>query len=271
MRKFSAQEIQKLLNLLKNVGDEIMEIYDKFDNKKDVEYKSDNTPVTAADTKASDLISDFLTKNYPNFTILCEEKNKENLPESDYFWVIDPIDGTKEFINKTGEFTINIGLCCENKAVAGFVYAPNLREMYYAVKNCGSFYLKSQDEFLLEKFARVHVSNRRERLVVLDSRNYKNSRNVALYEKNKAKIAQILAIGSSIKGCLIARGAADVYYRYGLTSKWDICAIQIICEEAGAVFKQLDGSEIVYKLNDVHYLNEGGFYIVNNAENILTI
>jgi 3'(2'), 5'-bisphosphate nucleotidase len=259
----SKNQIQDLIDLSKKAGDEIMEIYNNFDDK-DISYKNDNSPLTTADKKANEIICEFLVKNYPEFSILSEENNNQNLKETQYFWVVDPLDGTREFIKRNGEFTVNIGLCKNNIPVAGFIYAPFFKQMYCGVKDLGAFYLESNSDFKISNFSKISVSNRVNNLIMVGSKSHQSTGEKELYEKNKDRISQIKKVGSSLKGCLIAKGDADIYYRFGLTSKWDVCAMQVICEEAGATVKQLDDSEIEYKLNQEDYLNKKGFYIVNS-------
>ncbi|AKN31245.1 inositol monophosphatase [Clostridium carboxidivorans P7] len=242
-------------------GEKIMEIYS---GSIEVEYKENNTPLTLADREANDIIVDSLLKNFPKYSILSEEKKdtKDRL-ENDWCWIVDPLDGTKEFIKKNGEFTVNIALSYKHKSVLGVIYVPVTKELYYAVKGSGA-YLKS--EHLLNK---LQVSNKKDDLILVASRSHTSKQLSKLIEENKNKFKEVKNAGSSLKGCLIAKGEADVYYRFGLTSEWDTAAMQCIVEEAGGIFKQLDSSDMLY--NRENTLNEKGFYIVNNGKNIFNI
>lgn len=268
MSFLSEKQIQGLINISKLAGDEVMKIYDNFSADKDVSYKEDNSPLTLADKKSNDIICSFLKKNYPDFSILSEENGNLNLKETEYFWVVDPLDGTKEFIKKNGEFTINIGLCHKQKPVAGFIYAPNFKQLYYAVEGGGAFYSELYPSFNVSQFRQINSSNRVDNLIIAGSRSHASNAEMKLYEDYKHKIAKVRQVGSSLKGCLIAKGEIDLYYRFGLTSKWDTCAMQVICEESGAILRQLDGTDMEYKLNQDSYLNHKGFYIVNNISNL---
>lgn len=242
-------------------GEKIMKIYS---GSIEVEYKENNTPLTLADKQANDIIVDSLLKYFPEYSILSEEKKdtKDRL-ENDWCWIVDPLDGTKEFIKKNGEFTVNIALSYKHKSVLGVIYVPVTKELYYAVKGHGA-HLKSQN-FVKE----LQISNKKENLILVASRSHTSKQLSKLIEENKNKFKEVKNAGSSLKGCLIAKGEADVYYRFGLTSEWDTAAMQCIVEEAGGIFKQLDSSDMLY--NRENTLNEKGFYIVNDEKNIFNI
>lgn len=269
MDRFDSKQIQGLINISLRAGKEIMKIYRTLNLNTDLQYKIDDSPVTIADKKSNEIISNFLKNNYSNWPILSEESDKYFFKETDFFWVVDPLDGTKEFIKKDLYFTTNIGLCYKNKPILGFIYAPALNEFYYAMKGYGAFYSNLNIGFKLENFKKIHVSNRENSLIAVESKSHINTKNYELYLKNKNKIVKIVSMGSSLKGCLIAMGKADVCYRFNPTSKWDTCAMQIICEEAGAIFKQIDDTDMIYILNSKDYLNHKGFYIINNNKNKL--
>ena len=251
-----------------DAGKAIMEVYQKDFS---VEYKDNNTPLTEADKKANDIITQYLAKYMPYICLLTEEAadNKERL-DCDLCFIVDPLDGTKEFIKKNGEFTVNIGLSYKHKPIMGVVYVPCENKMYYAAKNYGSFAV-NLDKSLLKVFDeshRIKVSGRKDNLVVMKSRSHNDdSRLDELLEKNRDKIKSETASGSSIKGCLIAEGVADIYYRFGYTMEWDTCAMQSVVIEAGGVFLQGDKSEMEY--NRANSLNDKGFIILNCEENML--
>ena len=251
-----------------DAGKVILDIY-----KKDfaVEYKDDKSPLTEADKKANDLICGRLDKYAPYIDILAEESvdDKKRLANK-FCFIVDPLDGTKEFVKKNGEFTVNIGLAYKNRPVAGVVYAPCLNKLYYAAKNRGAYAIDLNTNILFKMFAentKIKVSARTDGLTVVKSRSHSDERTEALLEKNKRKIASQTDIGSALKGCLIAEGAADIYYRFGYTMEWDTCAVQCIVEEAGGVFTQGDRSEMTY--NRENSLNDKGFIILNREENRL--
>lgn len=199
---------------------------------------------------------------FPEHAILSEESADDlSRLENPYCWIIDPLDGTKEFIHRTDEFTVNIALVYNHKPVVGVVYVPVTDELYYSILNEGSYY-----EYKGE-IAKIQVSGRTEALRILSSKYHRSNAFLDMVEHNASRIKVVEGVGSSLKGCLIAKGDAEGYYRYGLTSEWDTAAVQLIVEEAGGIFMQMDDTEMVYNREDT--LNRKGFYIVNDHVNIL--
>jgi len=240
-------------------GEKILEYYySDFQ----VEYKEDDSPLTCADQAADQVIEEVIKREFPDISILSEESadDKSRLNES-LCWVIDPLDGTKEFIHHTDEFTVNIALVKDGHPVVGVVYVPVTEEMYYASKGNGSYYEVN------EEIRKNQVSERTEKLRLLSSKYHKADDFLDLIEDHAKHISSVESVGSSLKGCLIARGLAEAYYRFGLTSEWDTAAVQLVAEEAGGIFRQLDHSIMTYNRQDV--LNRKGFYIVNKKENVL--
>jgi 3'(2'), 5'-bisphosphate nucleotidase len=256
-------ELPKVLEfakeLAKQAGRIILDIYQKDFS---VDYKDDSSPVTEADKKANDYIVNKLKKKYPECAILAEESKDDSVRLSNYWcFIVDPLDGTKEFIKKNDEFTVNIALSYRGKPVMGVIGIPVTGELYFAVKGLGAFYEKDGH---VEK---IHVSTRTEDIRLMKSRSHQSDKLIQLIEKNKIK--NVIVAGSAIKGCLIAKGEAEVYYRFGYTMEWDTAAMQCIVEEAGGIFRQMDDSEMTY--NRVNNLNEKGFYVINHPENKLTL
>lgn len=239
-------------------GDAILSIYGADFS---VEYKNDNSPLTAADKAANEIITKALVQGYPECAILSEEleDNKERT-NSDYCFIVDPLDGTKEFVNRNGQFTVNIALAYKGKSVLGVVYAPVLRELYFAWEAGGAF-LEASGETV-----RLSVSDKLSDLTFVGSKSHSGEKEAALLCQHSDVISQTVSAGSSLKGCMVAAGKADLYYRYGLTREWDTAAMQCVVEEAGGIFLQLDGTPMRY--NRANTLNEKGFLIVNRKENI---
>ena len=262
-------EPQKLLadmcKISVEAGERIMEIYKKDFN---IEYKADESPVTDADKAADTYINLALAEKYPSAARLSEETADDiSRRKNGLCFIVDPVDGTKEFVKRNGEFTVNIGLSYKERSVAGAVYVPVTGEIYYAFKSIGSFY--STKDGLSEIFAekdKIHVSDRTGKLVLMRSRSHPDEKTLALVEAYKDKILSTVISGSSIKGCMIASGKGDVYYRFGPTHEWDTCAMQAVVENAGGVFLQGDLSEMTY--NRENTLNAKGFVIANMRENI---
>lgn len=256
-------DLSEVLETVKSVtleaGKIIVEIYSKDFS---VNYKADLSPITEADQKSNALIVQTLSGKYPECAILAEESrdNPERL-KNQWCFIIDPLDGTKEFVKKNGEFTVNVALAFCGKPVLGVIGIPVTGELYYAVKGMGAFYEKHG------QVRKIAVSSRLEDIRMMVSRSHQSDKLLALIEKNGIK--NIASVGSAIKGCLIARGDAEVYYRFGYTMEWDTAAMQCIVEEAGGVFRQMDDSEMAY--NRENSLNEKGFYIINHPANQLIL
>ncbi len=253
----------KELNVAKDLairaGEAIMKIYS---NSFDVEYKEDESPITIADKNANKVIVDELKRDFPDYAILSEECEDDlSRLNNDWCWIVDPLDGTKEFIKKNGEFTVNIALSHKNRLVLGVIYIPVTRELYYGAKGFGSYYKKESTP------VEITVSNRTENIRMLVSRSHATDKLKDLIDNNSHRISDIKRAGSSLKGCLIAKGDAEVYYRFGPTKEWDTAAMQCIVEVAGGIVKQIDETEMTY--NRENTLNHKGFYILNNIENKL--
>ena len=255
------KELEAAIEAGKKARVAILEIYNQAF---DVEIKEDNSPVTMADKKADAIIREYLSKLFPNYAFLTEESddNKERL-NNDYVWIVDPVDGTKDFVARDGGFTTNIALAYKHEAVVGVVLVPLTGEIYYATKENGSFYCDANGNV-----ERIHVNDKTEDLTVLCSVFHTNAKELELIEKHKDKIKHSAKFGSSLKPCRIAHGKAEITYRMSAgTKEWDTAASQIIVEEAGGLFVEPDGKRITYNREDVY--NRKGYVVVNRKENIL--
>lgn len=227
-------------------GEKIMEVYAKPFK---VHYKEDDSPVTEADRKASKVIVDLLEQT--KIPVISEE---ENIPdytgrkEFKKLWLVDPLDGTKEFVKKNGEFSVNIGLIENNYPVLGVVYMPVLKEIYFASPQTGAYKMSHEAfmqnkamEFTLEQFIqhskKLPLQNPHKYTVVasrshLSKETYAHLQNLK-YEKGDT---DIVYSGSSVKMCWVAEGRANQYPRFGRTMEWDTAAGQAIVENAGGTF-----------------------------------
>ena len=176
----------------------ILEIYN---TDFDVEIKDDNSPVTLADKNADKVIREYLHEKYPEYSFLTEEStdDKSRL-NNDFVWVVDPVDGTKDFVAKDGGFTTNIALSYKHEAVVGVVVVPLTGEIYYAAKGLGAFYRHQG----ITK--RIHVNDKLDNLIVYKSVFHSTKQEEVMYEKYKDKIAKIEKWGSALKPCRIAQG-----------------------------------------------------------------
>ena len=241
----------------------IKPIMDIYNRGFDVEIKEDNSPVTEADKLADKLIREYLHKCYPTYAFLTEESEDDKTRlENDYVWIIDPVDGTKDFVAKDGEFTVNIALAYKHEVVVGVVIAPATGDVYFASKGNGSFHQKG------EEVKRIHVNDKVDGLTVLCSVFHENEKELALIAKWKDRITSRRKVGSALKACQISEGLAEISYRMSAgTKEWDTAASQCVVEEAGGLFVKPDGTPIKYNREDVY--NREGYVIVNRKENIL--
>lgn len=242
-------------------GEAIMDIYNNAEDMQ-ITHKDDDMPLTAADRAANQIIVQMLSEAFPEYAVLSEEeKDDKKRLENDYCFVVDPLDGTKEFIRRNGQFTVNIALSYQGKAVMGVIYVPVTGELYWASESGGA-YLQVGGET-----NQIHVSDRKEDIRVVMSSSHGCAEMDSLIRENG--LTNYVKIGSSLKGCMIAKGDAEIYYRFNPTMEWDTAAMQCIVEEAGAVFRQMDDTPMRY--NRKNCRNEKGFYIINCVENKMKI
>jgi len=241
-----------------------MEVIRKYyANGFNVEIKSDNSPVTDADKESDEVILAYLKKLFPNYAYLTEETPDDlSRLNQDLVWIIDPLDGTKDFVARDDEFTVNIALAYKHKAVVGIVGVPATDEIYYASFENGAYVLRNGET------KKLHVNDKTEELTCLKSVFHHSDYEASVVEKHKDKIVRYEKKGSSLKACDIAEGKAEISYRFGPgTKEWDTAAFQVIVEEAGGFVLKFDGNPIMYNREDVH--NRDGYIIVNRKENIL--
>jgi 3'(2'), 5'-bisphosphate nucleotidase len=231
-------------------GDEIMKVYEDADRFGEVEHKADNSPLTVADRRAHEIISHALEQAFPDIPILSEEGNLADYATRSQwqrFWLVDPLDGTKEFIHRNGEFTVNIALIENGRATTGVVHAPALQRSY-----CGD---------IQQGGYRIDANGNRQPLKV----NQRSHDRVAVRSKSHAApeeeavlkafgISDCVSVGSSLKFCFVADGTADLYYRHGPTMEWDVAAGQAVVESAGGRVLAGTGPE-PFRLNKQNLLN----------------
>ena len=242
-------------------------IMDVYENAEDMEitYKDGDMPLTAADKASNRIIVDALKEAFPEYAILSEEE-KDDLSrlKNDYCFVVDPLDGTKEFIKRNGQFTVNISLSYQHKSVLGVIYVPVTGELYYAAQGQGAYLdTKEQTGKKLQVSECTDIS--KVRMVMSSSHGCEQMDRLL----EKYHISNFVKMGSSLKGCVVAKGEAEVYYRFNPTMEWDTAAMQCIVEEAGAVFRQMDDTAMLYNREDS--LNAKGFYIINSMDNKLVL
>jgi 3'(2'), 5'-bisphosphate nucleotidase len=234
---------EAVIAVAREAGAAIMEVYRQDFS---VEHKDDRSPLTQADLAAHRIIVAALEKLTPEVPVLSEESASLPWPVRQAwtrYWLVDPLDGTREFVKKNGEFTVNIALIEDHQPVFGVVHAPALDELHYGERGRGAFVRMGDDDVALNT-RRPAVSPLR----VAASRSHLDERTAALL----ARLGEIetASMGSSLKFCRIAEARIDLYPRFGLTSEWDTAAAQALVEAAGGVVLTLDGEPLRYNTKD---------------------
>ena len=223
--------IQEIIKIAEQAGNAILEIYHKDFS---IEYKDDKSPLTEADKVSNQIIVDALKQLTPEIPIISEENKLIDYSERKNWikcWVVDPIDGTKEFIKKNGEFTVNIALIENGEPILSVLSVPAQNKVFYAEKGCGSFVIENGNVKIIKINDSITDTIR-----IVGSRSHQTPELLAYVEEQKLKYKNVefVAAGSSLKFCLIAENKADVYPRLGPTMEWDTAAGQLIATEAGA-------------------------------------
>ncbi len=234
--------LPKVVELAREAGWAVMAIYGQVSPT--FEDKVDHSPLTQADLVSHELIVEGLTRLSPEWPILSEESKEvpfELRSSWYYFWLVDPLDGTKEFLSRNGEFTVNIALIQGTSPILGVVYAPALNRMYFAGRKLGAY--RTVDEVTTRIKTGKHPEGI-QRVVV--SRSHLSDEETLDVLDLESKSCEFLAIGSSLKFCLVAEGSADLYPRSGSTMEWDTAAGECILVEAGGAVTHLDGRRIEY-------------------------
>jgi len=239
-------------------GKRIMEIYDN--ESFDVDFKSDDSPLTKADLASHDIIISHLKDT--DIPILSEEGKHLDYDIRktwDRLWIVDPIDGTKEFIKKNGEFTVNIALVKNQIPILGVIYVPALNEIYFAEKELGSFKSYSVTNFtslseIIEGSDQLPLAIEKETFTVVASKSHLSKETedyIKELEKNHGEVIT-LSKGSSLKLCMVAEGMADEYPRFAPTMEWDTAAGQAICKYAGkTVYDYKTQKEMLYNRKEL--------------------
>lgn len=246
-------------------GKEILAIYDDPASDFEIKRKADNSPLTIADRKAHEAIAALLDQT--PFPLLSEEgKHMDYATRSvwETLWIVDPLDGTKEFIKKNGEFTVNIALVQKGVPVLGVIYLPVKKELYFAADGVGAYKLSGVTsleegttlETLVQQSVRLPFDTEHTRFIVVASRSHLTPETEAYIGEMKKKHddVELISSGSSIKICLVAEGKADVYPRFAPTMEWDTAAGHAIARAAGMEVYQAEG-EMPLQYNKENLLN----------------
>ena len=248
------RELDVALKAIKEASKAVIEIKQ---NGYEVITKEDNSPVTKADLTSDRIIRKELLDNFKDYGILTEESKENNdRLTKDYCFIVDPIDGTKDFVNNSNNFSINIALDYKNEIVLGLIAIPMRNLIYYAVKGEGAYKIEN------DKVIPIHVNNNVNEVTMLVSLFF-------FHDQNKYKdvewIKEIVPVGSSYKACLIAEGSAEFCIKEDdKTKEWDTAPCDIIVKEAGGYMTNLYGEEMLYNKKDV--VNRDGWIICNQKE-----
>lgn len=234
--------IKQLLSALKAAllaGDAILEIYNRTEVS--VELKSDNTPITAADRAAHTVIEKHLhDSGLPIFSEEGEQVDYEERSKWERFWLVDPLDGTKEFIKRNGEFTVNIALIEKGIPVAGVVYVPVTGVIYFGALELGawksnSITKTSSWEECIAQSESLPLEKNRDSFVLVGSRSFQTVETDAYFDEctSKYENVEIISVGSSLKLCMVAEGTADEYPRLGVINEWDTAAGDAVVRASG--------------------------------------
>lgn len=242
--------ISELEPIARAAGDIIMAIYSQPFT---VEYKGDESPLTAADKGAHEVIVQALAGLTPDIPVLSEESGPEVMGLRhgwSRYWLVDPLDGTKEFVSRNGEFTVNIALIEDGKPLWGLVYAPVLDRLWYGGKGMGAWRAADGKREAIQTLPHQEGAPWR----VVGSRNHLSRETLdylARFGDIERGEIELVSMGSSLKFCIIAEGGAELYPRLAPTCEWDTAAAQAVLEGAGGSVTRLDGSPLAYNKPDI--------------------
>jgi len=259
----TARLLPAVIALSKQAGAAILAVYGRDDF--DVSHKQDDSPLTAADLAAHQVIVAGLQQLTPGVPVLSEESAAVAWSERQQwtrYWLVDPLDGTKEFIKRNGEFTVNIALIDNGVPVLGVVYVPVLQWCYSGARGEGAWI---ERETTTTPIAVTPIVNGQPTLRVVASRNHRGDDLDAWLARVEQQFPQLelVSMGSSLKICLVAEGKADIYPRLALTSEWDTAAAQAVLEAAGGMLVDYDGNQ--YRYNRKQDLLNPYFYALGDT------
>lgn len=249
-------DIKKINAIAVEAGEEILKIYQSGDFN--VEIKDDNSPLTLADKASHKIIKKKLAEFYPDIPLLSEEGKEIDFEERsqwDGFWLVDPLDGTKEFIKRNGEFTVNIALIKNGYPELGVIYAPVWDTLYYSDKKNGAFKMQGENKSQPLRVAK----NTGNGFIAVKSRSHSSEDEQKVL--SQFNIKDSISVGSSLKFGMVAEGKAHIYYRHGPTWEWDTGAGQAIVEGAGGSVTA-NGERVVYNKPII----KNGSFLVKNSK-----
>jgi 3'(2'), 5'-bisphosphate nucleotidase len=250
-------DINELLSIAREAGEAILKIYNDPEKSNSVTYKSDHSPLTLADQASNEVITKRLKAFMPAIPVLSEEGRDIPFEERrhwDYFWCVDPLDGTKEFVKRNGDFTVNIALIHRQRSVLGVIYVPVTNVMYYASEADGAWKIDTQGVKTPLK-----VDSSALEWTSVGSRTHSSPEEAELLANYP--VVKSISVGSSLKFCLLAEGLAQIYYRHGPTMEWDTAAGQAILTHSGGKVTTPAGEPFLY--NKASLLNGSFLCTVN--------
>jgi len=241
LSRWSLELLDQVKDIAQEAGRAILQIYQQDDV--DIQTKQDQSPLTQADLASHDIITKALKQLTPVIPILSEEGQILDT-EVDTFWCVDPLDGTKEFIKKNDEFTVNIALIEQHQPVLGVIHVPVINETFMAFQGEGAYKIHNNQTQRLTKQTGENHSPR----IFAVSRSHLNEKTKAFIDLHQART---IPVGSSLKLTLLAEGKADAYPRFGPTSLWDMAAGHTILKETGGEIYTIDYQPLVYNVNKI--------------------
>jgi 3'(2'), 5'-bisphosphate nucleotidase len=238
-----AELIEPVVAIARDAGDAILEVYA---TEFDVQAKDDDSPLTQADMASHRIIDKGLRALTPDIPVISEESGLPAFGERSQwpvYWLIDPLDGTKEFVNRNGEFTVNIALIEGHRPVFGVVHVPVQNKTYTGCEGVGAAVRENGESRSIRVSAETATPVR-----VVGSRSHRGASLDAFLQK--VGDVEMLPMGSSLKFCVVAEGGADIYPRLGPTSEWDTAAAQAVVEQAGGAVLELDGQPLAYNAKE---------------------
>jgi 3'(2'), 5'-bisphosphate nucleotidase len=255
--------LQAAARISEQAGQAIMAIYAQPEQWQ-VQHKDDNSPLTAADLASHHLIVEQLQQLTPHIPVLSEESDEDPQRHTwPQLWLVDPLDGTKEFVARTNDFTVNIALIINHQAVLGILHAPYYGLTYMAALGGGAWLFDGQQTFPLNT---VTLPTLPRLLVSRFHAQGKYNQQLLNHVQQKFGEFDVLQVGSALKMCQIAQGKADFYPRFGTTMEWDTAAGQIILEEAGGALVDFTGKPFAYNRRDT--LKNNGFVVVGDKSHL---
>jgi 3'(2'), 5'-bisphosphate nucleotidase len=264
------QLLPQIIAIAKAAGDGIMTIYNQ--PVSNIVLKADQSPLTEADLISNQIIASELARLTPDIPILSEESAAvpyEQRADWERFWLVDPLDGTKEFIKHNDEFTVNIALIENGKPVLGVVHAPALELCYSGIVGQGAYVERSRNS---AERIQIRPRDQQDKLKIVASRSHRDARTSSLLDHLGPY--ECISMGSSLKFCLVAEGKAHFYPRLGPTMEWDTAAAHAVVNAAGGKVCDLSGESLHYNKADLHnpeffVLDNSDFALLNAVQNCL--